>query len=366
METNAGRPRAAPRVRTPVRRPGAERYLFITLLTFAGSVGLTRMFLELTGYPQLGGGGLHIAHVLWGGLLLFAAALLPLIWANRWVYDLGAGLAGVGVGLFIDEVGKFLTSTNDYFFPAAAPIAYAFFLLTVLVYLRLRRPGRRDVRRELYQALDGLEEWLDHDLDRKERSRLQADLKWIASQDSDPGWARLGAVLEDFLKTEARDAPGVRRSLAQRRLSSARMRFRRWLTEGRLRMILIGGLSALSLLALKNPAEVLLAGRFPALSAWLAGWTAGRNVEVGTTVKLMAARVSLEIAAGAMLVGAVVFLGARRPRIGAPLGIGALLLLLTVANLLVFYYEQFSTIVTAGVQFAALLALLYYRREFVE
>ena len=112
--------RIVSRIRRPVRREGAERYLLFTLLSFATSVALTRLFLELANYPQLGGGELHIAHVLWGGLLLFAAALLPLIFANRWVYVTGSLLAGVGVGLFIDEVGKFITQTNDYFHPAAA------------------------------------------------------------------------------------------------------------------------------------------------------------------------------------------------------------------------------------------------------
>ena len=66
-------------VRKPVKREGAEKYLLYTLLSFAASVALTRLFLELTGYPQLGSSELHIAHVLWGGLLLFVASLLPLI-----------------------------------------------------------------------------------------------------------------------------------------------------------------------------------------------------------------------------------------------------------------------------------------------
>ena len=54
-----------PAVRRPVRRPGAEQFLLVMLLSFALSVSLTRLFLELTGYPQLGGGDLHIAHLLW-------------------------------------------------------------------------------------------------------------------------------------------------------------------------------------------------------------------------------------------------------------------------------------------------------------
>src|SRR4051812_29696024 len=92
-------------VRTPVRRESSERYILLSLVSFAASVVLTRTFLQLTGYPQLGNSQLHIAHVLWGGLLLFIASLLPLILANRWVFNLTAILSGVGVGLFIDEVG---------------------------------------------------------------------------------------------------------------------------------------------------------------------------------------------------------------------------------------------------------------------
>ena len=99
-------------VRSPVKREGAERYLLLSLVSFAASVIVTRTFLELTGYPQIGNSELHIAHVLWGGLLLFIASLLPLILSNRWAFNTSAILSGVGVGLFIDEVGKFITQSK--------------------------------------------------------------------------------------------------------------------------------------------------------------------------------------------------------------------------------------------------------------
>ncbi|HEX2097719.1 MAG TPA: hypothetical protein VHF46_01505, partial [Rubrobacteraceae bacterium] len=63
-------------IRKPVKRGDAEQYLVITLVGFAASVILIRLFLELTGYPQVGGSELHIAHALWGPLLLFVASLL--------------------------------------------------------------------------------------------------------------------------------------------------------------------------------------------------------------------------------------------------------------------------------------------------
>ncbi|MBE0633988.1 hypothetical protein IH574_05405, partial [Candidatus Bathyarchaeota archaeon] len=74
------------RIWKPVHRRGAERYLQLTILSFAASVSVTRLILELTGYPQLGNQTLHIAHVLYGGVFLYAASLLPLLYANRWAY----------------------------------------------------------------------------------------------------------------------------------------------------------------------------------------------------------------------------------------------------------------------------------------
>ena len=131
------------RMRKPLKRKKAEQYLLFTLLSFATTVILIRLFLSLSGYPQVGNDTLHIAHAIWGGLLLFIASLLSLLFVNRWVYTIGALLAGAGIGLFIDEVGKFITQNNDYFFPAAAPIIYAVFLLTALLYFQVRCPQPR-------------------------------------------------------------------------------------------------------------------------------------------------------------------------------------------------------------------------------
>ena len=63
------------KVRSAVRRDRAERYILISLVAFAVTVIATRVFLELSGYPQIGNDVLHIAHALWGGLLFFAPCL---------------------------------------------------------------------------------------------------------------------------------------------------------------------------------------------------------------------------------------------------------------------------------------------------
>jgi hypothetical protein len=122
------------------------------LTCFGLTVAVTRIYLEWAGYPQIGNDVLHIAHALWGGLLLFVAVLVTLVLANRWALTLSAVLSGVGVGLFIDEVGKFITQKNDYFFPPAAPIIYAAFLLMVLLFLLVRRSRRPNPRASMYRA----------------------------------------------------------------------------------------------------------------------------------------------------------------------------------------------------------------------
>ncbi len=83
-------------LRKLVQRENAVRYMMISLLSFVATVSLVRSFLALTGYPQIGSGTLHIAHVLWGGLVLYIAAILPLIYLNprsayHWGYIIRGG-----------------------------------------------------------------------------------------------------------------------------------------------------------------------------------------------------------------------------------------------------------------------------------
>jgi len=112
----------------------SRNLLDIYVIATLSSVLLTRLFLQLTGYPQLGGDGLHIAHVLWGGLLMMVATLLLLLSDGRHKF-FAAVAGGVGFGLFIDEIGKFVTSDVNYFFRPAAVMIY---LIIVLLWLGTR------------------------------------------------------------------------------------------------------------------------------------------------------------------------------------------------------------------------------------
>jgi len=352
-------------MRKPVEREGAEFYLLLLLLSFAASVSLTRLFLELTGYPQLGNQTLHIAHVLWGGLLLFISALLMLIYANRWMYRWGAILAGVGVGLFMDEVGKFITQTNDYFYPPAASIIYVFFLLIVIFYMEVRRPNHRDARSELYHVLDTFEEVLDRDLDDVERAKLEDRLHYIIQNAEHYEFSNLAEELLQFIQSKHIPIAPRKQSWLDRGLVLLHDFEQRWLTRIRMKAVLLGGLSVLGVWALRDLMLLLVDTKSHThiIQVLIDQITHGR-ITGTTSLAWLTVTMGLKAALGLVLLAGIgIFLAKQEVR-GLRIFFFVLLLFLTVVDLLEFYFEQFSTIVPATLQLFLLLLVIHYRRRF--
>jgi len=348
-----------------VRRESAEWYMVLTLLSFAASVTLTRLFLSLTGYPQIGGGEIHIAHVLWGGLLLYTGALIPLIFSNRGVYPTGAILAGIGVGLFIDEVGKFITQSNDYFFPLAAPIIYAVFLLSIIFLLLIRRSVNSPKNAALARALDEIRVSLHERPTEDEWEQMKTDLRSFADKPPSPRHAKLAQALLKFVEAEPAPMPLKRllRIRPPRKLINLAVR---WLPNRRLRWLLILGLLGIGLLMWKNPLSVLLGNKIGGeVGSFLASLRIGRQIEISSTGGWYEMRLGLEVVVGLLLLAAAILLLTKFKRQGVIVGIIGLLASLTTVDLLLFYFEQFSTIITTMIQLLLLIGLFYYRARLV-
>ncbi len=161
-----------------------------------------RAFLSATGFPQVGGGGLHIAHLLWGGALMLVGILLLIGYLDRWIEHLGVVLAGLGFGAFIDEVGKFVTADNDYFFRPAVALIYIGFVGLFLVARVLAGSRVLTEREALANALAQLARSLGGPLDRDDATRIRRLLR-------DAGPSRLvsdlGAVVDRSLADVADD-----------------------------------------------------------------------------------------------------------------------------------------------------------------
>lgn len=356
--------------RSVALRLGAERYLLISLVSFALGVITIRLFLELTGYPQLGNDVLHIAHVLWGGLFLFIGGLLPLVVANAWVYTVSAVLNGLGMGLFIDEVGKFITQTNDYFYPPAAPIIYAVFLAIVLLYLQIRRYERGGPRQVMYQALHDLTEVLDHDLQAEEKERLCAKLQEVLRQSPGTNLGQLAGTLLRFLEAESlylQQRPLTRHEHIRQWLQmiEARVRNSR-LNEQRFRWLISILLALSAILALVElgqfVAVLFLRGD---LVAYFLEVVRHSDVRSLNTLRFSLIRVILEGGLSLLQLVAAYFLLRGRQTLGVRLSILSLVMSLTTVDLLVFYLDQFSATITVLAQFGLLLLVWLYREIYL-
>jgi hypothetical protein len=121
----------------------AEAFVLIAIATIL----VTRLYLRLTGYPQVGGGDLHIAHALYGGALMMLALVIGWMTLGFGTRVVAIVMGGIGFGLFLDEVGKFVTKDNDYFYGPAAEIMYILVVI-ILVGARVVRDFRPLTTRE--------------------------------------------------------------------------------------------------------------------------------------------------------------------------------------------------------------------------
>lgn len=112
-----------------VRNSDAGRMFDTFLISAVVTVLGTRLYLHLTGYPQIGGdSALHVAHMLPGGILMLTAILILIGSINRSSRQVSAFIGGIGFGLFWDELGKFITKDNDYFFQPTIGLIYLTFI----------------------------------------------------------------------------------------------------------------------------------------------------------------------------------------------------------------------------------------------
>lgn len=315
---------------------------------FAGACALTiagtRAYLVLTGYPQVGGAVYHIAHALWGGLLLTIAAIIAVALANHWVPRVVALMGGAGAGLFVDEVGKFITKTNDYFFPLAASIVYLFLVLLALASIALGRRSNNSARAHIYAASGLLARASDGALDSGAQERLVEHLRRA-----------------DALATTEEQRRVISAMRAVEVVPVAGEQHRVPLTEG-----IATGLGATTLRRITRTLLLLqsiiglvlfLAGivsvvtHVPLLPADIAGVTVG-----DLAASLTLASVVITVIASALAFSAFRAMSPARLDASKAVRRGAMAmgLLLAVANTLGAYTNQFEVLLDAGVQVVTL------------
>ncbi|ALG84067.1 hypothetical protein [Gordonia phthalatica] len=171
----------------PVRALGGSDRVTALVVIATVTIVVVRTYLALTGYPQIGGhSNLHIAHALFGGGLMILALVLGCLFVGsraRWIEIV---VGGVGIGLFLDEVGKFVTKTNDYFYHPAAEIMYLTILIVVIGGNLVQAVHRTTVRERLVDVGIGAAEGMAFGLTRERLRNLSASLDAIEAAGVDP------------------------------------------------------------------------------------------------------------------------------------------------------------------------------------
>jgi hypothetical protein len=210
-------PPPLPRQAYPARSVEAARLLERFFVSAVVAVLLIRGWLALTGYPQIGGDGLHIAHMLFGGIGMLIALLVSLTFLGRRTRVFAAIVGGAGFGAFIDELGKFITSDNNYFYEPAVAMIYVVFVLLFIAGERLTTDSHPTPNERLAQALDVVTSATIEGYPKRERE--QASQLLAGSDPQNPlvpalehALARIAATPESAENLAEREAQRVARS----------------------------------------------------------------------------------------------------------------------------------------------------------
>ena len=312
-----------------VRRTNAGELLDIFLIMAVGTLLTIRFFLAATGYPQVGGGELHIAHMLWGGLGMMAALVVVFtLQGHLWLAVAAAG-GGAGFGTFIDELGKFITKDNDYFFKPTIALIYLIFVVLYLVFRSIGRFRKLSHQERLVNALDLAKESEMHELDPRDR---EAALGLLAGCDqTDDTVVALQTLLrhtptvEDATRTRLARFDAGARGLYQRTVD------RRWF-----KLVFVGFFVIVAL--------VSLAAGVVAVAGYLAGGLSGGNLAPSDADLVSIGQLLTAIAIGLFtLLGVVVW---RRGRLAAYRWfVRAVLVGIFVGGFLNFYQSQLGALV---------------------
>jgi hypothetical protein len=336
-----------------MRRPALVRDLHsghhveLFLVSAVSAVLAIRLYLRLTNYPKVGGESLHIAHMLWGGLLMLVALLMLLAYLGRSSRRVAAFVGGIGFGTFIDEVGKFVTHDNDYFFRPAVALIYVTFVLT---YLALRSVRRRDATQPelLVNALQEIEQAALRDLQPEERDRA---LRYLEGADArDP----LVVGLRDLLqRAELRPATAPWRVLRARQALAAR--YRELARHPAFAKTLVGFFVAQLVVKLLHVGVMI--GNAEPYTAVVSRWSLmGREVEGYSMLEWLQLGSSL-VSAGFVLLGVA---AVRRSRLrGLRMFQRAILVSIFLTQVFMFYHAQWAGLVVLTFNLLVLLALEY-------
>ena len=203
----------------PGRDAGRNLDIFFTFAV--AGVLANRIFLVITGYPQLGNGTLHISHAIWGGLMMLVALIVAISSLAPGARLFVSVLGGAGFGWFVDELGKYITRDVDYFFKPTLALIYVIFVVMYFGFRSIRRT-RDETDAAILNGIEVLREGLLGPLEEPRRAEAVTMLDAVELDDGHAGTRLQGVLLE--LET----VPAAEPRLATRVARAVRDWIERW------------------------------------------------------------------------------------------------------------------------------------------
>jgi hypothetical protein len=168
------------------KRLNASNLLLDFMIWASLSLFGMRLFLKIFNNPIVGRGNWHIAHVLWGGLFMLVGVIIFLIFYGKQSLKLASIFTGIGWGLFIDEVGKYVTQDNNYWFRPAVIFIYISFILLFFLYRLLERKSFQTRPSLWHELFEDYQELIDNDLETSEKRELLQKIKKLLRSTPSP------------------------------------------------------------------------------------------------------------------------------------------------------------------------------------
>lgn len=212
-----------------------------------------------------------------------------------------------------------------------------------------------------------LQEVLDHSIEQNEHEEMKHRLDNIIQNTKNHNYKRLAMELEDFVDSDALTPVDEESNLFDKIITTWSKLEESYLTETRFRVILIG---AFALLGLPNFMRFIgfatVAFNPVQRMAFLENIASGFPISSSNMIVWAMMLVVFDGLAGAFLSISSILLLVERRNWSTQLASVSLILSLVAINLVLFYVEQFQTIINAITQYATLQAVYYYQRKYVK
>jgi hypothetical protein len=236
----------------------------------------------------------------------------------------------------------------------------------LLIYTLVRRKRELDSRHSSYLVLEQLEDVIDRDLSEAEKAEIIHRLKMVKKQSQEPSLVSLSNSLTRYLQSK-------KISLVPERLVWWQKIEIKWenfenknFTRSIHRFVMVIGIFLWGAWAIAHSLLSLYYSLNKIALSELASELINNHLPLSASgIGLAEVRIGIEVLAGTFLIIACLLFIIHKDHLAVQISVVTFLFSICVIYLLVFYYEQFSSIFYALIQFLLLMVIIRYRNRFL-